>query len=70
MTDSPKLLLNSARCRICKDVITSKHVHDYVACSGGHIFIDGGNEYIRCGTTKAGVTFEDIEDLSVYEGVG
>jgi hypothetical protein len=56
--------VNKAQCRICKDIIESKHRHDFVTCSGGHIFIDGGHDYQRCGTLKEGVTFEDIVWLS------
>lgn len=51
---------NKAQCRICKDIIESKYTHDFVSCSGDHIFIDGGPDYRRAGTLKAGVTFEDI----------
>jgi len=51
---------NKAKCRICEDVIESKHVHDWVSCKGGHIFIDGGREYRRAGTLKEGVDLEDI----------
>jgi len=51
---------NRAICKICKDVIESVSVHDWVACKGGHIFIDGGRDYQRYGTLKEGVTFEDI----------
>lgn len=55
--------MNRAQCAICKDIIHSKHRHDFVACKGGHIFIDGGNDYRRCGTLTAGVTLEDILDV-------
>lgn len=51
---------NRARCRICGDVIESKYRHDFVSCKGGHIFIDGGRDYRRAGTLKAGVKFDDI----------
>ncbi len=27
-----KLLMNRAQCRNCKDIIESKHVHDFVVC--------------------------------------
>jgi hypothetical protein len=61
-----KLTLNSARCKLCNHVIVSKHVHDWVSCKGGHIFIDGGLEYFRSGTLKPGVTFDAIEDRCEY----
>jgi len=51
---------NKAMCRICKDVIESKHIHDWVSCKGGHIFIDGGKEYRHAGTLKEDVSVKDI----------
>lgn len=37
------------RCRLCQDQIQSMHVHDFVRCSCGEIFIDGGSFYTRIG---------------------
>ena len=37
------------RCRACLDVIQSMHRHDFVPCSCGAIFIDGGSSYTRIG---------------------
>lgn len=37
------------RCTSCKDVIVSKHRHDFVACSCAAVFVDGGADYLRCG---------------------
>ena len=54
---------NKARCRLCGDVIESKHSHDWQSCSCGAIFVDGGREYLRRGARK----FEDLEELSEYE---
>jgi len=42
-----KIIKNSAQCRLCGDIITSKHVHDYERCKCGEISVDGGNEYLR-----------------------
>lgn len=42
---------NRAKCLECNDVITSKSVHDFVECSCGAIFVDGGDEYHRFGWT-------------------
>lgn len=61
-------MVNKAKCLNCGDIIESKHVHDFVTCScynnyetnGGHgIFIDGGDEYYRCGGN-----IDDIEYVS------
>lgn len=40
---------NKAQCKLCLDVLESKHVHDWVSCKCGAIFIDGGLDYIRIG---------------------
>lgn len=42
---------NRAKCKLCGDLIESLHQHDYVKCKCGEIFVDGGNEYWRCGAT-------------------
>jgi hypothetical protein len=38
---------NIAKCRVCKNVIESKSVHDFVTCSCGAISVDGGHDYIK-----------------------
>jgi hypothetical protein len=43
------IIRNAAQCVKCDDVIESKHVHDFVSCKCGAIFIDGGHEYLRAG---------------------
>ena len=40
---------NKAKCKLCGDIIESKHRHDFVMCRCEAIFIDGGNEYWRAG---------------------
>jgi hypothetical protein len=40
---------NRAKCLKCGDIIESKYRHDFVKCSCGAIFVDGGNEYWRAG---------------------
>lgn len=44
-----KVLVNKAQCRLCLDVIESKHVHDYWHCQCGEIMVDGGMDYLRRG---------------------
>lgn len=39
-------------CPICKERLFSWHVHDFHYCKEGHVFIDGGDQYLRyCWTT-------------------
>lgn len=49
MTDNKKLTKNTAQCNGCKDIIESKHRHDWVRCSCGKTFVDGGLDYARRG---------------------
>ena len=42
--------MGTVRCLVCGAVLTSKHRHDFVMCDcSNQTFIDGGNDYIRCG---------------------
>ena len=54
---------NKCKCNLCGDVIESKSVHDFVQCSCGRIFTDGGKEYIRRGFQEV----NDIIDLTEFE---
>ena len=60
-----KIISNKAKCRLCGDIVESKHRHDWQTCSCGAIFIDGGHEYLRRGAKN----FEDLEELSEFEDV-
>lgn len=44
-----QIVLNSLQCLDCNDVITSHHRHDFVKCSCGNSFADGGVDYVRSG---------------------
>lgn len=41
------ILRNSGICKQCKDHLVSRHRHDFVSCSCGKSFVDGGLEYLR-----------------------
>jgi len=60
---------NRIGCMNCGDVIESKHVHDWVACScfknepdNRGCYVDGGLEYLRRGGTGDYVEMSDRED--------
>ena len=53
------VVVNKCQCARCLDIIESKHRHDFVQCSCGAIFTDGGTEYIR-----RGGEIENIIDMS------
>ena len=57
-----KILVNKIQCNKCKDIIESKHVHDFKWCSCKSISVDGGLEYLR----RLG-NLEDIIELSEFE---
>jgi hypothetical protein len=43
-----------AKCAKCNDIIESKgNCHNFVSCKCGAIFVDGGDEYQRCGFDKS-----------------
>jgi hypothetical protein len=49
MEDTDKVYRNRAKCLKCGDIIESKSRHDFVQCSCGEIFVDGGQEYYHAG---------------------
>lgn len=57
-----KILRNRARCLVCNTTIESRHVHDWVPCPCGAIFVDGGREYLR-----RGGKLERLEEMSEYD---
>ena len=58
-----KIIKNSIQCNLCGDIIESKSVHDYVECSCGACYVDGGHDYQRIGFKEKGC----YTDLSVIE---
>lgn len=67
-----KIIRNIAKCKICDDVIESKHTYDYVMCKCGAIFLDSGTEYQRYGwwpEKVEGKSRDEIIDFSLSEYV-
>ena len=60
-----KIIKNSIKCKLCGDVIESKHRHDFVECKCGACAVDGGHDYLRRHFSKA----DCYTDLSVTETV-
>jgi hypothetical protein len=50
------------RCKACKDVVVSKHRHDFVHCKCGACFVDGGRDYLRYGGTLNNIEIVDVAD--------
>lgn len=57
-----RVIRNRCKCKQCGDVIESKGSHDFVQCSCGAIFTDGGTDYVRRGGVLGA-----IEDMSEFE---
>jgi hypothetical protein len=63
MSMKNKIVRNRAKCLDCGDIVESTHRHDFVACSCGAMFVDGGKDYLRRGAKD----FSKVEDLSEVE---
>ena len=55
------IIKNAAKCLKCGETIESKHRHDFVSCSCGNLFVDGGKEYLRRGYIDGSM----VQELSV-----
>lgn len=58
-----QIVINRIQCDSCKDIIISRHTHDYVTCECGDVTTDGGTSYFHRGW-KDGATYTD---MSLYE---
>lgn len=58
-----KIIRNAIKCNACGDVIESTYTHDFVQCSCGRVFVDGGHDYLRRGYTD---NMDDYTDLSEF----
>lgn len=53
---------NRAKCKLCNDIIESKHRNHYVKCKCGEIMIDGGNDSFRSSVQTTWDNFLRIDD--------
>lgn len=61
-----KLVKNAIQCVNCRDIIESKHRHDFKFCKCGMVAVDGGLSYTRrCFKNSP----SDFIDLSEWEDV-
>lgn len=61
------MLRNIAKCKKCGDIIESKSRHDFVECSCGAIFVDGGHDYIRRGGDQFDEEFDRQNGYPVFD---
>lgn len=43
------IIRNAAKCLDCGVTIESEHTRDWRQCECGHVYVDGGKEYVRHG---------------------
>jgi hypothetical protein len=58
-----RIIRNRAQCRLCGDVVESKHRWDFVWCQCGEIAVDGGDAYIK----RTAKNFDNLIELSETE---
>jgi hypothetical protein len=58
-----RIVYNRAQCRVCQDMIESKHRHDFVNCQCGAISVDGGKDYLKRSFKRS----TDLIELSFWE---
>ena len=58
---------NRIQCLLCKDIIESKHRHDFVTCSCGNVSVDGGQDY--CKISSKTTMWKPINDENLVKGV-
>lgn len=65
------LPVNAGQCLGCGDVLESRHRHDFVECSCGGLFLDGGLDYQRVGWMPGveHVIFASREELAAAREV-
>lgn len=60
-----QIVLNRGICKSCGDHLISHHRHDYVSCSCGKSFLDGGTDYVRAGGNIETNTVYDDDDFKI-----
>lgn len=65
-----EILVNSAQCLLCNDVLVSHYIHEFVTCTCGALSVDGGNSYLKRNYTEEAYYVElsldendDFEDI-------
>lgn len=63
-----KIIHNRIKCKICGDIIESKHRHDFVSCKCGACFTDGGHDYIRRGWSAGleEIPYEEMDEIKAF----
>ena len=62
-----KIIKNAIQCKLCGEVIESKHVHDFVQCKCGACAVDGGHDYLRRCFRDKGCYIDLSESIEISE---
>ena len=62
-----KIIKNAIQCKLCGEVIESKHVHDFVQCKCGACAVDGGHDYLRMCFRDKECYIDLSESIEIYE---
>lgn len=57
-----KLVKNAIQCVHCRDVIESKHTHDFKSCKCGAVSVDGGLSYTKRSFRESPLDFIDLSE--------
>lgn len=57
------IIRNRAKCLDCGVTVESTHVHHWVQCDCGHMFVDGGKDYLRRGFMDES-RYEELSEMS------
>ena len=60
-------ITNRMQCKICGDIIESKHRHDFVTCKCGNLSIDGGLDEYTWINFKQGDSWIDLSEYKEEE---
>ncbi len=59
------MIIHGLYCKTCDEFIYSRAHHDFHYCTGGHIFVDGGFDYFRCGWENEADFIDCITELDI-----
>ncbi len=63
------IIHNKIACRICLDIIESKHRHDFMWCKCASVAVDGGKDYLRrCGDPTNWIEMSEVTQDDREEG--
>lgn len=59
-----QIILNSAKCLLCNDILISRFAHDFKTCKCSNFSVDGGNAYLRRVCSSTDGAWKDLSVMS------